>query len=153
MGSAPVNLPPAKSVDIQFIGQVGLVQGVENDVVHQLNPVYHPLELQTQKNTKKKMRNTHMARGRKKRQKERAHRIDVNVEALAVPIFHVFPKEEHAITGAILLGQIEHRPAPVLKTREFVIGDPLKCSTYDWYLVVDRTVASFRRGVAPNVVN
>ena len=29
MGSAPVNLPPAKPVDIQFIGQVGLVQGVE----------------------------------------------------------------------------------------------------------------------------
>ena len=153
MGSAPVNLPPAKPVDIQFIGQVGLVQGVENAVVHQLNPVYHPLELQTQKNTKKKMRNTHMARGRKKRQKERAHRIDVNVEALAVPIFHVFPKEEHAIAGASLLGQINHRPAPALKTREFVIGDPLECSTYDWYLVVDRTVASFRRGVAPNVVN
>ena len=46
MGSALVNLPPAKPVDIQFIGQVGLVQGVENAVVHQLNPVYHPLELQ-----------------------------------------------------------------------------------------------------------
>ena len=153
MGSAPVNLPPAKPVDMQFIGQVGLVQGVENAVVHQLNPVYHPLELQTQKNTKKKMRNTHMARGRKKRQKERAHRIDVNVEALAVPIFHVFPKEEHAIAGASLLGQIDHRPAPVLKTREFVIGDPLECSTYDWYLVVHRTVASFKRGVAPNIVN
>ena len=99
------------------------------------------------------MRNTHMARGRKKRQKERAHRIDVNVEALAVPIFHVFPKEEHAIAGPSLLGQIDHRPAPALKTREFVIGDPLECSTYDWYLLVDRTVASFRRGVAPNVVN
>jgi len=53
MGSAPVNLPPAKPVDIQFIGQVGLVQGVENVVVHQLNPVYHPLELQTQKKYKK----------------------------------------------------------------------------------------------------
>jgi len=53
MGSAPVNLPPAKPVDIQFIGQVGLVQGVENAVVHQLNPVYHPLELQTQKKYKK----------------------------------------------------------------------------------------------------
>ena len=70
MGSAPVNLPPAKPVDIQFIGQVGLVQGVENAVVHQLNPVYHPLELQTQKNTKKKMRNTHMARDRKKDRKK-----------------------------------------------------------------------------------
>ena len=57
------------------------------------------------------MRNTHMARGRKKRQKEKAHRIDVNVEALTVPIFHVFPKEEHAIAGASLLGQIDHRPA------------------------------------------
>ena len=53
MGSTPVNLPPAKPVDIQFIGQVGLVQGVENAVVHQLNPVYHPLELQTQKKCKK----------------------------------------------------------------------------------------------------
>jgi len=53
MGSVPVNLPPAKPVDIQFIGQVGLVQGVENAVVHQLNPVYHPLELQTQKKYKK----------------------------------------------------------------------------------------------------
>ena len=121
MGSAPVNLAPTKPVDIQFIGQVGLVQGVENAVVHQLNPVYHPLELQTKKNTKKKMRNAHMARGREKRQKERAHRIDVNVEALAVPILHVFPKEEHAIAGASLLGQIDHQPAPALKTREFVI--------------------------------
>jgi hypothetical protein len=46
-----------------------------------------------------------MARGRKKRQKERAHRIDVNVEALAVPIFHVFPKEEHAIAGPACLGK------------------------------------------------
>ena len=54
MGSAPVNLPPAKPVDIQFIGQVGLVQGVENAVVHQLNPVYHPLELQTQKKIQKR---------------------------------------------------------------------------------------------------
>ena len=53
MGSAPVNLPPAKPEDIQFIGQVGFVQGVENVVVHQLNPVYHPLELQTQKKYKK----------------------------------------------------------------------------------------------------
>ena len=53
MGSTPVNLPPAKPVDIQFIGQVGLVQGVENAVVHQLNPIYHLLELQTQKKTKK----------------------------------------------------------------------------------------------------
>ena len=54
MGSAPVNLSPAKHVDIQFIGQVGLVQGVENVVVHQLNPIYHPLELQNrEKNTKK----------------------------------------------------------------------------------------------------
>ena len=104
MGSAPVNLPPAKPVDMQFIGQVGLVQGVENVVVHQLNPVYHPLELQIPKNAKKEMRNTHMARGRKKRKKERARRIDVNVEALAVPIFHVFPKEEHAIAGASLVG-------------------------------------------------
>ena len=53
MGSVPVNLSPAKPVDIQFIGQVGFVQGVENVVVHQLNPVYHPLELQTQKKYKK----------------------------------------------------------------------------------------------------
>ena len=53
MGSAPVNLPPTKPVDIQFIGHVGLVQGVENAVVHQLNPVYHPLELQTHKKYKK----------------------------------------------------------------------------------------------------
>ena len=53
MGSAPVNLPPAKPVDIQFIRQVGLIQGVENAIVHQLNPVYHPLELQTQKKCKK----------------------------------------------------------------------------------------------------
>ena len=67
MGSAPVNLPPAKPVDIQFIGQVGFVQGVENAIVPQLNPVYHPLELQTQKNTKKKMRNTHMAKVWKKK--------------------------------------------------------------------------------------
>jgi hypothetical protein len=52
-----------------------------------------------------------------------------------------------------LLGQIDHRPAPALKTREFVIADPMECSTYDWHIVVDRTVASFRRGVAPNVVN
>ena len=54
MGSTPVNLPPAKPVDVPFIGQVGLVQGVENAVVHQLNPVYHPLELQTQKKCKKR---------------------------------------------------------------------------------------------------
>ena len=67
MGFAPVNLPPAKPVDIQFIGQDGLVQGVENAVVRQLNPVYHPLELQIQKKYKNKMRNTHMARGRKKK--------------------------------------------------------------------------------------
>ena len=53
MGSAPVNLPPAKPVDIQFIGQVGLVQGVENAIVHQLNPVYHPLELQNREKCKK----------------------------------------------------------------------------------------------------
>ena len=99
------------------------------------------------------MRNTHMARGRKKRQKDRAHRIDVNVEALAVPIFHVFPKEEHAIAGASLLGQIDHRPAPMLKTREFVIGNILECITYNGYLVVDRPVANFRRSVAPKVVN
>ena len=57
MGSAPVNLPPAKPVDIQFIGQVGLVQGVENAVVHQLNLVYHPLELQNKEKNKK--RETH----------------------------------------------------------------------------------------------
>jgi len=74
MGSVPVNLPPAKPVDMQFIGQVGLVQGVENAVVHQLNPVYHPLELQTQKNTKKKMRNTHMARDRKKKIEKKGSR-------------------------------------------------------------------------------
>jgi len=59
VGSAPVNLPPAKPVDIQFIGQVGLVQGVENAVVHQLNPVYHPLELQTQKKIQKRKWETH----------------------------------------------------------------------------------------------
>jgi len=34
-----------------------------------------------------------------------AHRIDVNVEALAVPVFHVFPKEEHAIVGPDCLGK------------------------------------------------
>lgn len=66
MGSAPVNLPPAKPVDIQFIGQVGLVQGVENAVVHQLNPVYHPLELQQRKITKNE--NTHEC-GKKKTKK------------------------------------------------------------------------------------
>ena len=82
-----------------------------------------------------------------------AHRIDVNVEALAVPVFHVFPKEEHAIAGANLLGQIDERPASVLKSREFVIGDILECSTYNWYLVVDRPVASFGRSVAPKIVN
>ena len=54
MGSALVNLPPAKPVDIQFIGQVGFVQGVENAIVHQLNLVYHPLELQTQKKMQKR---------------------------------------------------------------------------------------------------
>ena len=53
MGSVPVNLPPAKPVDMQFIGQVGLVQWVENAIVHQLNNVYHPLELQIQKKCKK----------------------------------------------------------------------------------------------------
>ena len=53
MGSALVNLPPAKPVDIQFIGQVGFVQGVENAIVHQLNPVYHPLELQNREKCKK----------------------------------------------------------------------------------------------------
>lgn len=91
--------------------------------------------------------------GPKKETEKSAHWIDVNVEALAVPIFHVFPKKEHAIAGASLLGQIDEWPAPALKTREFVIGDLLECSTYDWHLVVDRTVASFRRGIAPNVVN
>ena len=60
----------AKSVDIQFIGQVGLVQGMKNIVVHQLNLVYHPLELQNKEKNKKK-RNTHMAGGQKKRQKEK----------------------------------------------------------------------------------
>ena len=52
MGSAPVNLPPAKPVDIQFIGQVGLVQGVENAVVHQL-PYISSIELKTHKKYKK----------------------------------------------------------------------------------------------------
>ena len=66
MGSATVNLPPAKLEDIQFIGQVGLVQGVENVVVHQLNPIYHPLELQNREKNTKKMRNTHMTGGQKK---------------------------------------------------------------------------------------
>lgn len=71
MGSAPVNLPPAKPVDIQFIGQVGLVQGVENAVVHQLNPVYHPLELQTQKKYKKgNEKHTHGQRPKKKDRKK-----------------------------------------------------------------------------------
>jgi len=84
MGSAPVNLPPAKPVDIPFIGQVGLVQGVENAVVHQLNPVYHPLELYQKKLHKHlgyiyvNEKITHM-NVTKKRIEKRAHWIDVNV--------------------------------------------------------------------------
>ena len=69
-----------------------------------------------------KIRN-HTHEWEQKKDRKRAHRIDVYVEALGVPIFHVFSKEEHAIAGASLLGQIDHRPAPVLKIREFVIGD------------------------------
>ena len=80
------------------------------------------------------MRNTHMTGGQKKETEKRAHRINVNVEALIIPIFLVFPKEEHAIAGASLLEQIDEWPAPALKMREFVIGDLLECSTYDWYL-------------------
>ena len=43
-----------------------------------------------------------------------------------------------------MLGQIDERPASVLKSREFIIGDLLECSTYDWYLVVD-SVGAYQR--------
>ena len=40
------DLPPTKPIDVQFIGYLGLVQSMEDAVVHELDPVYHPLELQ-----------------------------------------------------------------------------------------------------------
>jgi hypothetical protein len=39
------DLSPTKHIVVNFVGYANLVQGVERQIVHHLNPVYHPLEL------------------------------------------------------------------------------------------------------------
>ena len=50
-----------------------------------------------------------------------AHWIDVNVQLLAIPKFHIFPKEKHAITGPTLFWDLNEWPAPFLNLREFFL--------------------------------
>jgi hypothetical protein len=46
-------------------------------------------------------------------------------------MFHVFPNKEHAITRSGLLQDIYEWSAWVLKIREFLLADLLKCSIND----------------------
>jgi hypothetical protein len=82
-----------------------------------------------------------------------AHRIYLNVQLVTIPMFHVFPNKEHAITRSGLLRDINEWSSPVLKIRELLLADLLKCSVNDGDLLKNGGVAWFRAGVDPLVVN
>ena len=70
-----------------------------------------------------------------------AHWIDVNVQLLAIPKFHIFSKEKHAITGPALFWDLNEWPAPFLNLREFFLADLLEYSTYDGGLLKNLLMA------------
>jgi hypothetical protein len=82
-----------------------------------------------------------------------AHRIYLNVQFDTIPMFHVLSNKEHAITWFGLLRDINEWSAPVLKLRELLLVDLLKCSVNDGDLLKNGGVAWFRAGVDPLVVN
>lgn len=88
-----------------------------------------------------------------KRKEKNAHWIDIDVQLVAIPKFHIFPKEKHAIAWPSLFWDINKWPAPILDLREFFLADLLESSTYDGDLVENGTVACIRASVPPNIVN
>jgi hypothetical protein len=82
-----------------------------------------------------------------------AHRIYLNVQLVTIPMFHVFPNKEHAITRSGLLRDINEWSALVLKIRELLLASLLKCSVNDGDLLKNGGMVWFRAGVDPLVVN
>jgi hypothetical protein len=76
-----------------------------------------------------------------------AHRIYLNVQLVTIPMFHVFPNKEHAITRSGLLRDINELSAPVLKIRELLLADLLKCSVNDGDLLKNWGMAWFRMSI------
>jgi hypothetical protein len=68
-------------------------------------------------------------------------------------MFHVFPNKEHPITRSGFLRDIFEWSAPVLKIRELLLADLLKCSVNDGDLLKNGGATWFRAGVDPLVVN
>jgi hypothetical protein len=62
-------------------------------------------------------------------------------------MFHVFPNKEHAITRSGLLRDINELSAPVLKIRELLLADLLKCSVNDGDLLKNWGMAWFRMSI------
>jgi hypothetical protein len=82
-----------------------------------------------------------------------AHMIYLNVQLVTIPMFHVFPNKEHAITRSSLLWVIYEWPAPVLKIRELLLADFPKCSINDEDLLKTWGVMWIRAGVDPLIIN
>jgi hypothetical protein len=68
-------------------------------------------------------------------------------------MFHVFPNKEHAITRSGLLQDINEWSALVLKIRELLLANLLKCIFNDGDLLKNGGMAWFRASVDPLVVN
>jgi hypothetical protein len=88
-----------------------------------------------------------------KKKKENAHWINVDVQLLAIPKFHIFLKEKHAIAGTTLFWDLNKWPAPFLKLREFFLADLLECNAYYRDLLKNGVVACCRVSVRPIIVN
>jgi hypothetical protein len=68
-------------------------------------------------------------------------------------MFHVFPNKKYAITRSSLLRDINEWSALVLKIRELLLAELLKCSINDGDLLKNGGMAWFRAGVDPLVFN
>jgi hypothetical protein len=87
------------------------------------------------------------------KKEEIAHWINVNIQLVAIPKFHIFPEEKHTIIWPSLLGDINERLAPKFNLREFFLADLLEYSTDDGDLLKNGLVAWFRASAPPTIVN
>jgi hypothetical protein len=75
------------------------------------------------------------------------------MQLVTIPMFHVFPNKKYAITRSSLLRDINEWSALVLKIRELLLAELLKCSINDGDLLKNGGMAWFRAGVDPLVFN
>jgi hypothetical protein len=75
------------------------------------------------------------------------------MQLVTIPMFHVFPNKKYAITRSSFLRDINEWSALVLKIRELLLAELLKCSINDGDLLKNGGMAWFRAGVDPLVFN